>query len=357
MTPHDERSAIVTHETAAPCYRAVALQTACHGINRCRSRAESGPLIDAAIDRIAQQIRATVAFYGASAQLFVLPEYILTGFPMGEPVAAWIEKACITIPGPETDRIGTHAKAMGVWIAGNSYEVDPAWPNRYFQACWLVGPDGGVALKYRRLNSLYTPSPHDFWTEYRERYSLREIFPVADTPLGQLAAIASEEILYPEVARCLMMHGAEVFLHSTSDIGGHPRNPKEVAKLARAIENAAFVISANTAGIFDTAVPANSADGRSKVVDHTGLVLAEAEQGESMVASATVDLAALRRYRRQTGMSNQLARQRFELYAPMYQSHSFVPPDQARSPITSRAELIALQEATIARLVERGIIR
>ncbi len=340
----------------APSYRAVALQTACHAINACRSRAESQPLIDGAIDRIAGQIKATVGFFGPSTKLVVLPEYILTGFPMGESVAAWAEKACIQIPGPEIARIAAHAKALGVWIAGNSYEVDPEWPGRYFQACWLVGPDERVALKYRRLNSLFTPSPHDVWTDYLQRYTLREVFPVADTPLGRLAAIASEEILFPELARCLMMHGAEVFLHSTSDIGGHARNPKEVAKLARAYENAAYVVSANTAGVHDTPMPALSADGRSKIVDYSGVVLAEADQGETMVASAMVDLGALRRHRRQTGMSNLVARQRFELYAPMYASHTFTPPDQAREPIQNRAELLKLQEQTIARLVELGVI-
>jgi hypothetical protein len=55
-------------------------------------------------------------------------------------------------------------------------------------------------------------------------------------------------------------------------------------------------------------------------------------------------------------MSNLVARQRFEMYAPMYASHSFTPPDQARTPIQNRAELVALQEQTIARLVELGII-
>lgn len=340
----------------APCYRAVALQVACHAINACRSRAESQPLIDGAIDRIAGQIKATIGFFGPSTKLVVLPEYILTGFPMGESVASWTEKACIQIPGPEIARIAAHAKALGVWVAGNSYEVDPEWPGRYFQACWIVGPDERVALKYRRLNSLFTPSPHDFWTDYLERHTLRDVFPVADTPLGRLAAIASEEILFPELARCLMMHGAEVFLHSTSDIGGHARNPKEIAKLARAFENAAFVVSANTAGIHSSPMPAQSADGRSKVVDYNGAVLAEADQGESMVASAIVDIGALRRHRRQTGMGNLVARQRFELYAPMYGAHSFTPPDQAVTPIESRAELIALQKRTIERLEQLGII-
>lgn len=340
----------------APVYRAVALQVACHAVNGCRSRTESQPLIDAAIDRIAGQMKATLGFFGPSTKLFVLPEYVLTGFPMGEPVEAWAAKACIRIPGPEIARIAAHAKALGVWVAGNSYEIDDQWPGRYFQACWLVGPDERVALKYRRLNSLFTPSPHDFWTDYRAKHSLRDIFPVADTPLGRLAAIASEEILFPELARCLMMHGAEVFLHSTSDIGGHPRNPKEVAKLARAYENAAYVVSANTAGVHGTPMPAQSADGRSKIVDYAGVVLAEADQGETMVASAMVDLGALRRYRRQTGMSNLLSRQRFDLYAPMYASHTFTPPDQAREPIQSRAELLKLQEQTIARLVQTGVI-
>ena len=37
------------------------------------------------------------------------------------------------------------------------------------------------------------------------------MFPVAKTAIGNLAAIASEKILYPEVARCLAMRGAEIF--------------------------------------------------------------------------------------------------------------------------------------------------
>jgi predicted amidohydrolase len=334
----------------------VALQAACQCVNRCKGRSESQTLIDQSIDRLAGAMRSAIGFFGASTKLFVLPEYILTGFPMGESAAEWIDKACIQIPGPEIDRFAAHATALNAWIAGNSYEVDPEWPGRYFQACWIVGPNVGLVLKYRRLNSLFTPSPHDFWSAYRERYTLREVFPVADTAIGRLAAIASEEILFPELARCLMMHGAEVFVHSTSDIGGHARNPKEIAKLARAFENAAFVVSANTAGLFGTAMPAQSADGRSKIVDYAGLVLAEADQGETIVASAMVDLGALRRHRRQTGMSNLVSRQRFELYAPMYASHSFTPPDQAREPIHSRAQLIALQEQTIASLIKSGTI-
>jgi predicted amidohydrolase len=342
--------------TEHPQYRAVALQLRCDAVNACPDREASQRQIDAAIDRACAAMRGAMAFFGRDTRLFVLPEYYLTSFPMGETTDQWIDKACLRFPGPETDRLTAFCASAGVWVAGNGYEVDPEWPGCCFQASWLVGPDG-LVLKYRRLNSLYTMSPHDMWSRYRERYTLREIFPVADTPIGRVAAIASEEILYPEVARCLMMHGAEVFVHSTSDVAGHPRMQKEVAKLARATENLAYVVSANTAGIRGISVPEHSADGKSKVVDYKGLVLAEAGQGETIVANAEVDLDALRRYRRREGMQNLLARQRFELYAPMYAAHSFCAPDQFLAPITGRDDLLAAQRRTIERLVKTGIVK
>lgn len=345
----------MTASTAPAPYRAVALQVRCDAVNRGVTRADTQPLIDAAIARITACIGGALGWLGPEAKLFVLPEYCLTGFPMGEDAATWIDKACLRIPGPELDRFSELAAARGIWISGNSYEADEAWPGRYFQTSWLVGPSG-VALKYRRLNSLFSPSPHDFWSEYRQRYAMTDVFPVADTPLGRLAAIASEEILFPEIARCLMAHGAEVFLHSTSDIAGHARMPKQVCKLARAIENVAYVVSANSAGITGIPIPESSTDGKSMVVDYRGLVLAEADQGESMAACAEIDITALRRARRQPGMANLVARQRFDLYAQIYGGTTIVPPDQFPAPMTERGALLAAQARVVETLAGRGVI-
>jgi predicted amidohydrolase len=340
--------------TPAP-YKALALQLRCDAVNRAARRSESQPLIDAAITRTQTMIEGAIAWLGPEARLFVCPEYFLTGFPLGEDASTWIDKACVRMPGPEIDRFSELAARRGIWISGNSYEVDPEWPGRYFQASWLVGP-AGLALKYRRLNSMFSPSPHDFWTEYRQRYAMRDVFPVAETPLGRLAAIASEEILFPEVARCLMAGGAELFLHSTADVAGHPRMPKEVCKLARAVENMAYVVSANAAGITGMPIPEASTDGKSKVVDYRGLVIAEADQGESMAASAEIDIGALRRARRQPGMANLVARQRFDLYAPIYSGTTIVPPNQFPSPMTDRSALLAAQAGVVESLGARGLV-
>ena len=140
----------------------------------------------------------------------------------------------------------------------------------------ILDDSGNQVLRYRRLISLYAPSPHDVWDRYLDAYGIEGVFPVADTPLGRLACIASEEILYPEVARALGMRGAEVLLHSTSEVGSPELTPKDIAKRARAIENMAFVVSANTAGISGVDMPLGSADGMSKIVDDQGRVLAAA---------------------------------------------------------------------------------
>src|SRR2546430_2207941 len=76
-----------------------------------------------------------------------------------------------------------------------------------------------LVLRYRRLLSMFAPSPWDVWDAFLDRYGIDAVFPVATTEIGRLAAIASEEILYPEIARAHAVKGAEILLHSTSEAG------------------------------------------------------------------------------------------------------------------------------------------
>lgn len=338
-------------------YRALALQLTCHAINQAIDRPEARTLMQQAIARISSQIAASIAFIGADCRLVVLPEYFLTGFPLGEPFATWADKACLEIGGAEYEALGQIAQKHRIFLAGNAYELDPYFPKLYFQTCFVIDPSGNVVLRYRRLNSMFAPTPHDVWDEYLEHYGLDGVFPVAKTEIGNLAAIASDEILFPEVARCLMMRGAEVFLHMTSEVyGSKERSPKDIAKLSRAIENMAYVISANTAGIAQIPIPIASADGGSKIIDYRGLVLAETATGESMAAFAEIDLAALRRYRRRPGLTNLLSRQRFELYAESYRQAQFYPVNTMLNGEVDRKHFIQTQQATIAHLDDSEVI-
>lgn len=344
---------------SAQRYRALALQTRCDAVNRLGVD-EARAQIRAAIDRIGAQIGAGKAFIGPDLHLVVLPEYVLTGFPQGDAVVAWAAKAAIAPDGAEYEALGDVAQRHGIHLAGNAYELDAHFPGLYFQCSFLVTPSGDIALRYRRLISMYSPTPHDVWDRYLDLYGLDGVFPVADTALGRIGAVASEEILFPELARALALRGAEVLVHATSEAGSPRLTPKDVARRARAHENAVYVVSANSAGIFGTAMPAQSTDGMSKVVDYHGEVLCEAGYGESMVAHAELDIEALRQWRRRPGMGNLLGRQRTELFRDQY-AHTVHPPNSMLSgdgavQVPERSEFQKQHRRVIADLVRRGVL-
>ncbi len=338
-------------------YKALALQTTCQAVNSAPDRADARAMMRSNLERIGRQIRAAKAFIGSDTRLVVLPEYFLTGFPMGESIAEWVNKACLEMDGEEYAMLGDLARQLDIYLSGNAYELDPHFPDLYFQTSFIIAPNGQVILRYRRLNSMFAPTPHDVWDRYVELYGYAAVFPVAKTEIGNLACIASEEILYPEIARCLMLHGAEIILHHTSEIGSPLLTQKNVAKFARAIENMAYVVSANSAGIANIDIPFASTDGGSKIINYEGLTLAEAASGESMVANATIDLEALRAHRRRPGMSNFIARQRLELYAPTYGGAPIYPANNLLNIAPERRHFIQQQQQTLQHLLERGVIQ
>ncbi len=340
-------------------YRALALQTTCRTINGCAGTVAAREKIADSIARVGRQIRASKQFIGSDLKLVVLPEYFATGYPLGESIPGWADKAAFAIDGPEYAALAGIAQANGVAIVSNAYEQDPHFPGLYFQSSVLIGDSGDTLLRYRRMISLYAPTPYDVWDAYLDHYGIDGVFPVARTPLGRLACVASEEILYPEISRALALRGAEVLLHSTSEVGSVELTPKDVAKRARAFENMAFVVSANSAGIIDGDFPSASTDGMSKIVDDQGRVLAVAGFGESMVAHAELDIAGLRRRRERPGMGHTLSRLPQAAIAAGLEPAPMAPNallDGGQLQIPERADFARRQGSVIAALREAGVL-
>ncbi len=326
-------------------YKALALQIVCKAINNIEAKdAQSHRLNN--IKSACLQIEASKRFIGEDLKLVVLPEYFTTGYPMGETIEEWLQKACVKKNGEEYKLVEEYAKKLNIYISGNWYEQDEHFPDLYFQTSFIVNDQGETILRYRRLNSMFAPTPHDVLDQYIAVYGKESLFPVAKTAIGNLACVASEEILYPEIARALTLNGAEILLHSSSEVGSLMPTQKNIAKLARATENMAYVISANSSGIEGTAIPAQSTDGHSQVVNYEGLKLCEAGFGESMVASATIHLDALRHHRQRPGMSHFLSRQRLELFADVY-SKSIYPANTLLYQKPTRQHFIEVQKEVI----------
>ncbi|GGI82821.1 hydrolase [Polymorphobacter multimanifer] len=346
-----------------PLYAAVAMQLRAESVEAAPDRAAARAAMLAQIDRVGAQILQAKIFieqYGGSPlKLAVLPEYLFTSYPGRIGIEAFADKAAIAEGGPEYTALGALAQRLKLHLAGNAYETDTHFPGLYFQTSFIIGPSGDVVLRYRRLNSMYAVTPHDLWDRYLDIYGLDGVFPVAVTEIGRLAAIASEEILYPEIARAHALRGAEVFVHCSSEIGSPMLTHKAIARRARAFENLAYVVSANTAGIGGTAMPLASADGNSALIDWKGNVLAESNAGETFTAFADIDITGLRRARRKPGMTNYLSRQRLELFAAAYAgsvqpANTLIENGAVKTP--DRDHFARTQAAVIEKLAKAGII-
>ena len=333
-------------------------------VERCADRDAARAQVLAHIAAVEGQIRGAKLFIeqfaGRPVRLAVLPEYLFTSYPGRISIPDFTQRAAFAPDGAEYDALGAVAQRLGLFLAGNAYESDLHFPQFYFQTSFVIDPAGTVVLRYRRLLSMFAPSPHDVWDAYLDHYGLDGVFPVADTAIGRIAAIASEEILYPEIARALGARGAELFVHSSSEIGSPLGTAKDVAKRARAWENMAYVVSANTAGIADTALPLASADGNSQIVGPDGKVLAQSGAGETFTAFAEIDIAKLRAHRRVPAMANSLARQRPSLFSaamagmPGQEANAMVAGGTAQVP--DRDHFSRAQQAVIERLAKAGVI-
>jgi predicted amidohydrolase len=311
-------------------WKATAMQTNNVIVNGAKNRDEAMAIVNSSIDRWETLIRFAAGRGGGMRNLVVFPEFNLQGFPLTESAEEWISKACFQIPGsPEIERLQRIAQDHGIFLGANGYEAPPEWPGRYFNCSFLIDPSGEVILKYRRVSTAQAASPHDVLDEYLDKHGIEGLWPVAKTEIGNLAMMPCGEILWPETARCLMMRGAEVILHPTSDHGGSDKMAWESSKRVRAAENMVYFVSANSAQIIGPDLPTGTHAGNSKIIDFQGQLMVESGvNGESLNASAVIDMDALRRARcTPTGPFgvNRLARLRAEAYAPLFSEAAFYP--------------------------------
>ena len=138
-----------------------------------------------------------------------------------------------------------------------------------YRTMYLVGPQGVIG-KHRQTHK--PPGPRFATMPLGD-----DVSPVFETPAGRAGLMVAAEGLVPEVARSLMLRGAELLLWAADD----PPLPMSVFARARAEENAAFVICA----------AAPSASGAAMVVDPSGRPLATALQGRELSIGASVNRA------------------------------------------------------------------
>lgn len=216
-------------------------------------REAAGRTIEAAISGNLHRAIALVekaAVRSGRPDVVVLPEFFLTGMASTRPHDECMVIAR-TIPGPETAALGALAQRLGCYIAAAAWERDDAWPDRFFNGAFIVGPSGEVELRYRKLNEgnyhagVTGTTPADVLDEHEAREGADALFPVLHTPLGGLACVICNDVNYPETVRQLVRRGADIVLHPTGEPNGGYLDLWQDVRVARAAENRCFWVSAN----------------------------------------------------------------------------------------------------------------
>ncbi|MBN2336446.1 hypothetical protein JXL21_12885 [Candidatus Bathyarchaeota archaeon] len=244
-------------------------------------------------------------------KLVLLPENILRHeFDEADPNQTQMDRVAtaVAIPGPETDKLAEKAKQYKTYVSASIHERDPEHPGYFFNTAFIMNPKGRIILKYRKINPWIplelSTSPHDLLDTYKA-----PMFPVAETEIGNLACMVCYDQFFPEVARQLAFNGAEVLLKPTifppypQHMNYEPYDWYTTVNKMRSIENMLYSVNCNGAKY-----------GNSMIVDYMGAPLAVAARGRQMTIGATIDVEALREYRRKTKLHNMLQQVRTECY-------------------------------------------
>lgn len=248
----------------------------------------------------------------SGAALAVFPELAFTTFFPRWPIEEEGELLSYfepSMPNPAVQPLFDRAKALGIGFAIGYAERDTAAfadgpvRRRGYNSAILVGPDGAVLGRYRKVHLPGSEQvrPGLRFQQLEKRYfAYGDLgFPVFRAFGGTLGLLICNDRRWPEAWRCLALQGAELVLIGYNSAAYDPNGGEsESAELrtfhstlvvqANAYMNAVWAVAVAKAGIEDGA----GLIGGSCIVDPNGLIVAQAATLEDEVIVADCDLDA-----------------------------------------------------------------
>jgi N-carbamoylputrescine amidase len=139
----------------------------------------------------------------AGAGLVVFGEAALTGLAKSDNPARDLALGQ-PIPGPVTGWLSALARERGVWLGAGLLEREG---NRLYDSAVLLGPEGGIALKYRRIHPGWH-GPEADPTVYNHGSQLNTV----DTPLGRFAFLICGDLFDDGLVRRVGAHAPDWLL-------------------------------------------------------------------------------------------------------------------------------------------------
>ncbi len=213
--------------------------------------------------------------------LIVFPELVTTGYEAGPHFPQLAQR----VPGPAVNVIAQRAADFGVMVAFGMVTKEKV-ESILYNSVILIGSDGELLGQHHKLH-----------LRGEERIAFRpgyRIDPI-ETGLGTLGLMVGWDLAFPEVARSLVLDGAELLVVCANWEQPHADEWQAYLR-ARAYENAVFVAAANRVG----EEPSYTFFGKSAILGPRGKVYASVDDPVEGYAVATIDLDEVRVTREET---------------------------------------------------------
>ncbi|MBL8201753.1 MAG: hypothetical protein JNK40_12330 [Chromatiales bacterium] len=247
---------------------------------------------------------------GAKPDFLLFNEFPLTGYSAGSREEKL--KFTITIPGPETERLGALARECDTYLIFGSYARDEDWPGHILSINTVLDRQGRIAQKYWKTRNITRLTPgeeiptttiENVRDKFRARYGIEAEFPVLQTEYGNIAVSTVQ--LDPFVFAAFAMRGVEIMFRTATLF-----SPDDV-KATALYHN---VYSAMSNITFPADSPVAAMGGKSLIVGPRGQVLAEDPTNNEGIIEATIPIAAFRKDRR-------IPRYPLEVVAPVFSQY------------------------------------
>lgn len=209
---------------------------------------------------------------GQGASMIALPENCAYLGPEAQKVEL-AETLSDEADGPVLTALRGWARELGVYVVAGGVAEISHQEQRAFNTCLVLGPDGNIAAKYRKIHLFDVNLAVSEGRGLRESNSVvagSEIVCV-DVPWGRVGLSVCYDLRFPELYRKLAADGAVVMLVPAAFTLQTGKDHWEVLLRARAIENLCYVVAPAQVGRHSSK---RSSWGKAMAVDPWGVVQA-----------------------------------------------------------------------------------
>src|ERR1041384_8772055 len=195
------------------------------------------------------------------------------------------------VPGPTVEKLAPLAKKYQMAMVIPVYEREMA--GVYYNTAAVIDADGTYLGKYRKN---HIPQTAGFWEKYYFKPGNLG-YPTFQTKYAKVGVYICYDRHFPEGARLLGLHGAEIVFNPSATVAGLSQYLWKLEQPAHAVANGYFMGCINRVG---TEAPWNIGKfyGHSYFVDPRGSTLAEASEDRDEVVVADLNLDMIEEGRR-----------------------------------------------------------